>query len=529
MTNCHKDHFELDRLSDEIELEPQLVVPLIYGSMTMTDLMSVVDSAGYADEFPDGLIYLAYSDTVVNIMADTMVDIPDKFYQELYLETDNDIPAWLPVAIDDTVTFPRSEIVAFELDGNDRIDSIVVKDGRIKIEVESSFKHKGYLTISSNQILDKNRKPFSTTIEIDDLSGGFIDSVIFSSDGFCIEPFVQNDTNMIQIDFDLALINSGNPINPDEQCVIKTSFLDLYFYGVYGYIDSRDLIDETGSVDIPLYADNPDLASLIFKDPRINLSTSSSVGIPFEVEFDSVIATAADGTEETLILDGGNLLNILAPKLDRIGDTVNTYIPINNTNSNIQDFLAIGPAGISYSVKGRTEPGTGDETHFILDISKFLLELEFLLPLDFKSSGFSLQDTLEFELGEDGIDTSLVKFAQVNMTTVNKLPIELMLQVYLLDETYAVIDSVFGADAVLLGASVVDTEGKLVQDTEETNSVIFPADKLGRLENVSYMLVEARMITSSGGEQFVKLYSHYSLDFKITMLANFRINTRELN
>ena len=63
---------------------------------------------------------------------------------------------------------------------------------------------------------------------------------------------------------------------------------------------------------------------------------------------------------------------------------------------------------------------------------------------------------------------------------------------------------------------------------EESNTISFPAEKLAKLENVSFMWIEARMLTSDNGVPFVKLYNDYTLDFELSMYANFRINTREL-
>ncbi len=530
LTTCYKDYYDLDRLSDEIELQLQLVAPLIYGSMSMDDIVERVDSQGYANEFDDGFIYLIYSDTVFSMRADTLVDLPDQFYTKYYIDSDIEIPIWIGSEVGDTVPFYQSEKFEFELDGNDRMDSILIKGGQIVIDVRSTFRHAGILTISSSQILNTDLDTFSTIIVISDPSGGFTDQQIFLSDGYSLEISEENNTSYLQINYKLDLINSGDPINPEDVCEIQTNFLGLNYYNIFGYIDSRNLIEVSGSFDIPLYADNPELASLIFADPRINIFTSNSVGIPIEIELDSFIATSSrDGSEIELDITEGHPFQIGAPGMDQIGERIDTEININRETSNIDDLFAAAPSGITYNLIGRTASGTEADQHFVLDTSGLDLTLEFLLPLDFRSTGFSLQDTLEFELAEDGIDTSLVKFAQVNMTTLNELPIELMLQVYLLDETYTVIDSVFNADAVLLGASIVNAEGKLEEATEETNSVIFPADKLGRLENVSFMLVEARMITSESGNKFVKLYSQYSLDFKISLLANLRINNRELN
>jgi hypothetical protein len=179
-------------------------------------------------------------------------------------------------------------------------------------------------------------------------------------------------------------------------------------------------------------------------------------------------------------------------------------------------------------VSGSTQQGTGDESHFALDTSRLIVETEFLLPLDFRSTRIAMEDTMEFEMGDPGIDTSMVRQVKLTMSTVNELPIKLDLQVYLLDEFYQVLDSVFGENVVILAASEVDQEGKLIQAGEEANTAIFPAEKLGKLEEIRYLQVQARMNTSELGSKDVKLYSDYSLDFKLSLFADLFINSREL-
>lgn len=529
LTTCNKEYFEFDRLSDEIELQPDLVAPLIHGSMSVQDLVEMFDSSGYAHEFDDGLIYLAYSDTLIEIMADTVVEVPDHLVTEAYIDLDIDTPVWIGSAVGDTIPFYKSELFSFTLEGNDRMDSVLVKGGEIILDVVSSFEHTGLLTISSSQILDVNRDTFFTVFNISDLTGNFSEQQTVFSDGYCLKSTEVNDTSYIQLNYKLELINSGNPINPDDAVDIMASFENLDFYSVFGYIDSRSLISESGSVEIPIYANNPDLASLTFADPRINIFTYNSVGIPFEVTLDSVIGSADNGTTDSLEFYSGHPFVIPAPNMGNIGATVDGEFNINKETSNINELLEIAPSTLSYKVTGRTEPGTEEETHFILDTSRFMLAMEFLLPLDFKSSGFALEDTLEFEVGEEGVDTSMIKLAQLSITTINELPIEFELQLYLLDASHSVIDSVFDGNTVLLGASLVDSQGLLMEPTEETNIVTFPAEKLGKLKDVFYMEVQARMITSELGQQYVKLYSHYSLNFEISLSANLRINTRELN
>ncbi len=525
--SCHREYFDLDRLSDEMELQPGLVAPLVYGTMNVRDIIDLFDSTEIINEYDDGLLYVAYSEMLVDVMADTVVDVPDQLVTETYIEPDINTPGWIGSQVGDTVPFFKSEVFSVELEGNDRLDSVLVKGGEIVIDVTSSFKHTGILTISSSQILNVDRDTFSTVIEISDLSGNFTDQQIYLSDGYCLKSRVENDSSIIEINFKLELINSGNLVDPGDICEILTNFENMDFYSAFGYIDSRNLIEESGSVDIPLYTENPELASIIYRDPKINIITTNSVGVPFEVTLDSVTATAEDGTQATLEIWEGHPFLIAAPGLEQIGETLDDTIHISRETSNFNDLLAIAPTTLSYRVQGRTDPGSPGNDHFILDTSRFSLELEFLLPLDFKSSGFAFRDTLEFAV-DQGVDTSIVKYASIAVKTINEMPLELNLQVYLVDSLHSLIDSVFDEEVILLAASIVDAEGKLTRAVEETSSAIFPAAKLGRLKDVRYMQVEARMITSELGDQYVKIYSHYSLDFEISMSASLRINTREL-
>ena len=393
-------------------------------------------------------------------------------------------------------------------------------------EMESTFQHAGFLTISSDYILDSDKRPYTYTMVISDPSGNFTWSESHELDGYFLETDQQGDSSVFRLDYDLALINSGNPVNPGDFCEINSSFLDMGFYSLFGFVDPNEVVSESGVLDIPIYSDVPELTNLKLADPRINIFTESSLGIPFELEVDSVIATAENGSTETLEFYEGHPFIIPAPTIDLLGETAYGEFHINNQTSNFQDLLNIAPHTLSYRVTG--DIGSQSQNHFLLDTSRFMTESEFMLPLDLSFSEYALVDTLEFEVGEEGLDTSIVKDVVISLSTVNELPIELGMQVYLLDETYMVLDTVFDGDPVFLTSSAVDSEGRLLSASEDSNSINFPAEKLGTLEQTQFIRIEARMVTSGAGDQYVKFYSDYSLDFEISFYANLRINTREL-
>jgi len=529
LTTCHKEMFDLDRLSTEIELEPQLVAPVVYGQVSMEDARQIFDSADYVGEFDDGLIYLAYVDTLVTATADTAIDIPDFETQEIYVDSDEDFDILLPVPIGDTAYIDkRVKVVDYTLEGGNRLDNVLVKNGTILLELTYTFKHAGTLTISSQEIFQKGGEPFTHTIVIDDDGGDFYTQVEIPSDSFLIVPRTIQDSSFIFMEFDLALINSGSPIAPGDGAVIKAIFQDMEFYRVYGFVDYEELTGIVDTLEVPLYTDNPEFAAIELADPRINIILASSVGVPFEIDLDSVIAYGLEGEVVPLQLNGGNTLEFFAPGFDQQGETVTTRIEINNTTSNIDEFINSAPVKILINADGRTTMTGEDTVHFVLEKSRVDLSVDLLLPLDFRSSGFALSDTLDFSLGEDGIDTALIRYAEVALETRNELPIELLTQVYFMDENQVVVDSLFETDIPLLGASIVDVNtGRLVEATEELHAAILTAEKLTRIQEAESLMFRARLTSSSGGEPFVKIYSQYNLDFKLTVLADVRINNQQ--
>ena len=525
--SCQKDQFQLERLSDEIEIQTDLVAPLIYGSMGMGEIVAEFDTTGYVGEFEDGLIYLTYADTVAEVMVDTLNLVIDGIYTQIYFDTEiAGDPIFIGSAIGDTVHFVKSKFFGFEMEGNNRLDSILFKGGELLTEVVSTFQHAGFLTISSPYIRDAGGNTYTHTVTISDPSGNFTWSDSQDLDGFFLEAAQQGDSSIFRMDYDFAVINSGNPIIPGDYCEINSSFLDMGFYELFGYVDPMEVVTDSGVLDIPIYADFPELENLKVADPRINVFTESSMGISFELTLDSVTGTAGDGSTETLEFYEGHPFIIPAPTIDMLGQTARGEFYINNLTSNIQDLLNIAPHMLSYRVTA--DIGSQSQNHFLLDTSRFMAEIEFLLPLDLSITEVTLTDTMEFNLGDEGIDTSLIKHLVINLSTVNELPFELGLQVFLLDASEMVLDSLFNGDPVFLSSSQVDSEGKLLSAGENSQSIEFPKEKLGVLEETEYLWVEARVVTAGSAGQFVKFYSDYTLDFEISFYGEFRINTREL-
>ena len=186
--SCQKDQFQLEKLSDEIEIHTDLVAPLMYGSMGMGEIVAEFDSSGYVGEFEDGLIYLTYTDTMVDVMVDTLELLIDGLYTEIYFDTEiAGDPDFIGSTPGDTIHFLKSKYFGFESEGDNRLDSILFKGGELLTEMESTFLHSGFLTISSPYIRDANGHPYTYTMVISDASGNYTWSERVDLDGYFLK------------------------------------------------------------------------------------------------------------------------------------------------------------------------------------------------------------------------------------------------------------------------------------------------------------------------------------------------------
>lgn len=137
-----------------------------------------------------------------------------------------------------------------------------------------------------------------------------------------------------------------------------------------------------------------------------------------------------------------------------------------------------------------------------------------------------LDETVEFETE---LDQEVVTYLQIDLNSLNELAIRMALQIYMEDENHVVLDSVFDDGGVILEPATVDSDGKLVEATEDDNSSTFDDDKIALVDDVAFMRVRAGMHAAKGDDEFVKIYADYALDYKISFLANAKLNTGDLN
>ena len=510
--------------------------PLIFGSLNLKDLLNEYDNTGFVSEDSSGFLYLAYSkDTVLS--APEMLELPDQEFIQVFFRVDSTIPGWwLDLLPSDTISFEQDKGFKFERTGEERIDSVHIKTGEMRIYVRSTIKHEGILTITSDNVF-VGGQPYNEVIMISDPSGNYEETISIPMAGGSIH--LDNsvpDSTSLSIMFKFDLINSGNDILASEEVQIINSFHNLAFSGVYGYLGAYDsvLIDKA-QLDFGLLEGNFE-GTIKLANPQLNITMDNSMGIPFAVELRDLEAHFKDGSGTAIIIDpGANPIRINAPSISQVGQTIRSITNIDNTNSNIHEAATTDLTGFQYSVRAMGNPD-GVQDNFILDTSKLAISIEGLIPIDLRIQDFVLSDTFDFDLTSDedsdfGPDN--VDYMMMRMETDNSMPIDLGIQVYFIDTTqnWLRLDSLFGADKDIFKSGVLNADGRVIRSTNKVTRVELTKTQIGNALDANKLMMKVYVETAEGGTRDVKFYSDYSLDFKLgaRLELNVTIESEENN
>lgn len=110
---------------------------------------------------------------------------------------------------------------------------------------------------------------------------------------------------------------------------------------------------------------------------------------------------------------------------------------------------------------------------------------------------------------------------------VNKIPAEVLLQVYLLDASESIIDSLYFDGPIVLPAATVNEEGEVINSGELLkHDVPFNEDKLDQLTDVASIEIYNKLIIKSAKDVLTKYYEDQDLwlQLAVRVSTNLKLN-----
>jgi hypothetical protein len=509
LVSCLKE-LDFDSITPS-EWTSDWAIPLVSTSLSFGD---VIKDTTVIVEDPDGLVTLVYtSRNLFSLTAQNLIEVPDQTHPA---ETQYVLPPAAPgegkhLAVDLNLPFTTGA-------EEQRVDSIFAKGGKL------------YLTLSTNLNKDNAgievRLPsFIHAVTRDTMS------IVFSGD--YTGSLIVRDT-VLDLDQYIAVID--NSLSPDEKIRIRIIFTfigdnnpnlspydlqlelgieDLAFSKFFGYAGTYDYeLNDTIRLDINRLNEE---GYFQFAEGSVAfyMTALNSYGMPVRLDIQEFKAFHDGSTPavQDLYLFGQGVpavFDINYPAYNQVGQTVLTNV--NTLNSNITDVLNISPDRIAIWIDGVSNP-EHDSTllNFVLDTSRFSVDVDFELKLFGSINGFTVTDTFDYELDSpDKIESILFR-----ILTTNSFPLEAEMQLTFVDSAWTVLGTLLEAqEKVVEGATVSGPPAyRTTEPGRKTVIAEVNHDKLQDIDQTRKLILTAKLSTTQA--QNVKIYSDYRLDVSI--------------
>ncbi len=493
--SCSRDKIDFDMI-DDLTVSPGLQVPVARATLTLNDLV-VEDSNLTVD--PDNALRIIFrEDSLFSFSATDFVDIPVQDPVGVPL-----VSGGPPVDLDiDLGTL-----------GGVELTQAIFDEGYFKYDISSDSVYSfdvGIRIAFVNATL--NSVTFDTVVTLPSGTVFYADSIDISGLDF---DFSNGGTTFNYIGVRIELDNPGS-VPPGKIFSFNIQFSGIQIEQANGFFGQRNINIPSGQFDFNIAGLENFTDGFFLANPTINLIAASSIGAGLQLDLD-LDGVNADGDISSLNADP-----IVINRATTINQFDTSIIAINNTNSQIVDFLASLPQQILYSGEALLNPSTTTPTNFITKDSKVVMGVELDLPLEISASDMKIEETIDdFRLAQDD-NADFVESLTLFFKTFSTFPFDVDVNVAFLDSLSG--DSIEGVNIPLLTPAPVDGNGRVTQRVTSDFNIAFEQSQIDGLMRANKLRISARVNTANNGQQVVKLYTDYELELRLAAKTKINYN-----
>ncbi len=509
--SCNKDFDDINMP----DYTPTFAIPLLQTSLTMNDVIEPGENIVYDQ---DGLIHFIYTDdNVSTIQVEDIVDIPPQLdFQKSYeMTTVVLLGDETQKLFDEDLNYDLTVHVGYEL------MEATLKNSAMSYTITSNIDETMRVVMEFPNTIDPaTSSPVVASIDITNTGSPVTGSIDFSG-----TTTILDNPNQLPVNYEIWIIEDGSPLalNAGDELTIDLSL---------GTLDYSMLKGKFGKTTYPVAADQMDFdveffdeidGDINFANPELTLTYKNSIGLPIAAVLNLEGNDLNGSTQDLNYLSspGNDTIYFQSPTV--IGSTYNGELVFNETNSDIGDLLALPPKQINYEGNATTNTFGTSTDNFVTDSSKIVLGFEMDIPVSFKASNITFQDTLDVDM-EDNFSED-VDYADMTAIVENGFPFELDLTIVLVDQANNQIDDLTFSQTV--ASAVVNGDGEITSSTTTELSVRLDNQFLANLEIAKEAYVVANASTYNNGQQAVKLYSTYEIKIAIGLLAKLNVKDED--
>jgi len=486
---CKTDPSDLEDLALE-DYSAEYAFPIFHAEVSLDEILSNVQDNTTMTIEPDGEINLKYSGDFLGLGSEDIFDI---------------VTAVVPIAVTDTVVHAD-----YDIPNSIEIDFFNLTQGQIGISYESRHEEDVEVEITIPQLTkDGEVYKWNGTIDYDGstpVSGGTIGSVA----GYKLTSF--GDT-LITVRYE-AIRESGVRDTLDNFFIV---FLNLEYDYAEGFLGSDVYTVAADTIEIDFFKSWAN-GSVYFEDPKISLTVFNSLGFPINGKFLFLdIKTVNQNVfplESTFIDEG---ISINYPKLSEVGETSETVFAFSKENSNIREVLGAGPVEVYYDLEAEPNPDQDTSIRgFITDKSEMRVQVDVELPIHGYADDFVVIDT--FDINFKDIELEKAEYAEFKLITENETPLSVKLQLYFVDESLQILDSLLIPEQNIIESAAVNADGISMDKASKTIIQEFYKERLNKIESAkNIFLVSSFSTENHTNEQSVKILAEQAVSVRMGM------------
>ena len=523
-TGCLKDDFS--KLIDS-EWNPDLAFPLVNSTLTAADILANDESPTVISSDNNGIVEIIYSSTDVSPTAAELITLPVVQVNSSFGPSATNTSAFNAnltpgTQLSDSVSFSFPYSLDAQLGSTSRLDTVVLKSGKLLLNISSLIPHACAITIEIPELIINNQI-YRQVIPLNFTSQTPITVQLERNlAGAYLIPGASAESLTITYKIALERINA-QPIPAGDPFSAQLSFENTVFEKLSGYFGnySAPLIDDD-TLFLRIFKNVITAQNLYFTNPTARIVISNSTGIPINY---------------TQTAFGAFRPGVSIPSVDLSGFTYPTNIPgqghiaplpasyeyafTSGSGSNISEVINFFPRYMlsrgNYAFNA-SPVGTG---YFLRDTSRVRLYSEVTLPLNGLTLDLQVRDTFEFQVKSVSGD---VEEMMLRLNITNGFPTDGLLQVYFGKQLSGpgnpiqIIDSLYiaGTEPVLLPGQT-GTNGTVTVPTQKiTDAIISRAKwlKLSQYES-DRILIKAKLTTYDLGQLAVKILEKDELQIRI--------------
>jgi hypothetical protein len=418
-----------------------------------------------------------------------------------------------------------STLVDFEPNNEAEITRIDIDNGILNYSMKTDFSHELKATIIFPDVL-KNGNPLNITMSLpptglNDSIVGFID---FSGTSLRLNNNQDQPFNRMRVMVEIQVDDPTNSIIQfDAQDRVAFSFKleNLEINSVFGYFGQfEESIDpQMVNLDFDFGFINENSSPAFFENARIKLESENSFGVPISVDFQA-ISSGVLTPDQTL---EASTFDIDYPTIDQFGEIVFGTNLIDESNSNIIDFLSIYPNQFEVEGTAQIHPaGNQNEIHFVTKDSELKLHGEFDLPFKLRAENIVYRDTSEgFSLGlDDDITIDDIREGELKLLYFNGMPFEIKLDILTIDingNTQPLVEN------ITLNSASVNSEGVVEANNifEGETFISLTQNQLRQMDEAAENIFEIRLQSFDNANTPVSILTENGLDIKVGLKVFF--------